>query len=116
MPKAITPPQPPVKAKKLLPDSLRFIIEKLEERKEWKPAEVRRVVLEAGVKQEDLLPWADYGHPASDSYGRRLIYQEGNFEMMAMSWAPGDFSAIHDHGHTQWGAVQVFGPAEHATF
>ena len=116
MPKAITPPQPPVKAKRLLPDSLRFIIEKLEERKEWKPAEVRRVVLEAGVKQEDLLPWADYGHPASDSYGRRLIYQEGNFEMMAMSWAPGDFSAIHDHGHTQWGAVQVFGAAEHATF
>ena len=99
-----------------MPASLRFIVKKLEERKEWKPTEVRRVVLEAGVKQEHLQPWANYGHPAADSYGRRLIYSKGNFEMMAMSWAPGDFSAIHDHGHTQWGAVQVFGPAEHATF
>ncbi len=36
--------------------------------------------------------------------------------MMAMAWLPGDFSAIHDHGHTQWGAVKIFGPAEHATF
>lgn len=116
MPKAITTPQPPVKDKKLLPASLRYIVEKLEERKEWKPSEVRRVVLDAGVRQEDLQPWADYRHPAADSYGRRLIYAEGNFEMMAMSWAPGDFSAIHDHGYTQWGAVQVFGPAEHATF
>jgi hypothetical protein len=35
---------------------------------------------------------------------------------MAMSWVPGDISAIHDHGYTEWGAVQVFGPAEHATF
>jgi SAM-dependent methyltransferase len=33
-----------------------------------------------------------------------------------MSWLPGDFSAIHDHGHTVWGAVQIFGAAEHATF
>ncbi|MCB9265953.1 MAG: methyltransferase domain-containing protein [Lewinellaceae bacterium] len=116
MPKTITKPQPPVKDKDLLPASLRNIVEKLEERKEWKPAEVRRIVLEAGVRQEDIRPWADFGHPVTDSYGRKLIYQEGNFEMMAMSWAPGDFSAIHDHGHTQWGAVQVFGPAEHATF
>jgi len=26
---------------------------------------------------------------------------------------PGDFSAIHDHGSTEWGAVQCFGAAEH---
>ncbi|MEO0604411.1 MAG: methyltransferase domain-containing protein, partial [Myxococcota bacterium] len=31
-------------------------------------------------------------------------------------WRPGAFSMIHDHGHTQWGAVQVFGAAEHACF
>lgn len=45
-----------------------------------------------------------------------MIFKAGNYEIMAMSWLPGDFSGIHDHGHTQWGAVQVFGPAEHATF
>ena len=45
-----------------------------------------------------------------------MIYDGGSFEIMAMSWMPGDYSAIHDHGHAQWGAVQVFGPAEHAVF
>ncbi|NEP52712.1 MAG: cysteine dioxygenase, partial [Moorea sp. SIO3C2] len=28
------------------------------------------------------------------------------------SWAPGDYSTIHDHGASQWGAVQCFGEAE----
>ncbi|MEE8524638.1 MAG: hypothetical protein V3T72_11960, partial [Thermoanaerobaculia bacterium] len=32
------------------------------------------------------------------------------------SWVDGDMAAIHDHGYTQWGAVQLFGRAEHAIF
>ena len=35
---------------------------------------------------------------------------------MVMTWLPGDFSAIHDHGLAQWGAVQCFGQAEHYTY
>ena len=111
-----TAPQPTAKDKALLPASLRYIVEQLEGQRELKPAELRRIVLDAKVQAEDLAPWADYEHPISDSYGRRLIYADSNFELMGMSWAPGDFSAIHDHGYTQWGAVQVFGPAEHAVF
>ena len=65
---------------------------------------------------EDIMPWADFDHPINDSYGRKLIYGGRHFEIMAMSWVPGDVSTIHDHGSTQWGCVQVFGPAEHATF
>lgn len=78
--------------------------------------ELRRTVLEAGVKEEDLMPWADFDHPVADSYGRKLVYKEDNFEIMVMSWQPGDFSGLHDHGFTQYGAVQVFGEAEHAVF
>ena len=33
-----------------------------------------------------------------------------------MSWRPGDYSAIHDHGKAEFGAVKIFGDAEHATF
>ncbi|MBK6620286.1 MAG: methyltransferase domain-containing protein [Saprospirales bacterium] len=80
------------------------------------PAAIRKIVLEAGVRPEDLQAWADFDHPASDSYGRKLAYKGDHFEIMVMSWRPGDASAIHDHGFTQWGAVQVFGPGEHATF
>ncbi len=65
---------------------------------------------------EELVNWEDYDHPLSDSYGRKLVFEDGFFEIMVMSWAPGDVSAIHDHGYTQWGAVQIFGPAEHSTF
>ena len=35
---------------------------------------------------------------------------------MVMSWVPGDVSAIHDHGATQWGAVQCFGAASHWSY
>lgn len=78
--------------------------------------ELRRAVLAAGVREEDLLPWADFDHPVADSYGRKLVYKEDHFEIMVMSWQPGDFSGLHDHGFTQYGTVQVFGEAEHAVF
>ncbi len=99
-----------------LPTSLKYIAEKLEASRHLKPAEMRRIVLDAQVDPRDLEPWADFDHPVADSYGRKLVYKGGHFEIMVMSWRPGDFSTIHDHGYTQWGAVQVFGPAEHATF
>ena len=99
-----------------LPSSLNYIIEELKKHRRLKPAEIRRIILEAKVQPEDLAPWADFNHPVADSYGRKLVYDGGNFEVMVMSWQPGDFSTIHDHGSTQWGAVQIFGPAEHATF
>lgn len=109
-------PLPPVQTINGLPSSLQYIVQVLERERGLRPADMRRTVLEANVAQEDIAPWADYEHSPADSYGRRLIYEGQNFEIMAMSWCPGDFSGIHDHGYTEWGAVQVFGPAEHATF
>ncbi|MCB0632732.1 MAG: methyltransferase domain-containing protein [Saprospiraceae bacterium] len=100
----------------VLPSSLQYIIRSLQEQRELRPSHLTRILHEAEVKAEDLSPWADLEHTASDSYGRQLVYKGGHFEIMVMSWQPGDFSTIHDHGHTQWGAVQIFGPAEHATF
>jgi cysteine dioxygenase len=97
--------------------SLKHIIKTLEEADaQLKPSAIVQLIKEAGVKPEDLEPWQDFDHPVEDSYGRNLIYQGDNFELLTMSWNPGDFSTIHDHGHTVWGAVQIFGAAEHATF
>ena len=97
-------------------DSVKQIILKLKAEKNLKPSAITRILKEANIQVEDLVPWEDFDHPVEDSYGRKLIYQGDNFEIMVMSWNPGDFSAIHDHGNTKWGAVQIFGPAEHATF
>jgi SAM-dependent methyltransferase/predicted metal-dependent enzyme (double-stranded beta helix superfamily) len=71
---------------------------------------------QAQLSADDLMQWSDFNHPKTDSYGRKLVFDNKYFEVMIMSWQPEDFSAIHDHGYTQWGAVQVFGAAEHAIF
>lgn len=71
---------------------------------------------DADIDSSELLPWHDFAHPVQDSYGRKLIKQGRNFELMVMSWVPGDYSAIHDHGTAEWGAVQYFGAADHIIF
>ncbi|MEN8249633.1 MAG: cysteine dioxygenase family protein [Bacteroidota bacterium] len=73
-------------------------------------------VEKAAITEEDLLPFADFDHPVEDGYGRKLAVGEDHFEIMVMSWKPGDFSAVHDHGYTTWGAVQVFGNVMHHSF
>ena len=100
-----------------LPFALLSLIHNLKSHKhQMTPTIVRECLLTANIQAEDLHPWADFDHPVEHSYGRRLVYDGGDFEIMVMSWVPGDFSAIHDHGGTQWGAVQSFGEATHLTY
>ncbi|NES19644.1 MAG: cysteine dioxygenase [Symploca sp. SIO3E6] len=95
------------------PLSIQKLINRLQQTTAFTPAQVKDFVLEASISEQDLMPWADFQHPITDSYGRKLVLDGGHFEIMVMSWLPGDFSTIHDHGATQWGAVQCFGAAEH---
>lgn len=99
-----------------LPQSITWLIEQITSTPPRSPRDATRLVAEAKINASDLLLWADFDHPVADSYGRKLVFDGGFFEIMVMSWNPGDFSAIHDHGHTVWGAVQVFGSAGHAIF
>ncbi len=99
-----------------LPFAIQDLIRSLESESDLNPRKARQLLIKAELKEEDLMHWADFEHPVQDSYGRKMVYDGGFFEMMVMSWSPGDCSAIHDHGYTQWGAVQVFGPAEHSTY
>jgi len=99
-----------------LPLSIQQLVDWINSEKEMTPRKITMLVQKARITAEDLLPWTDYDHPITDSYGRLLVHDGGSYEMLVMSWVPGDFSTIHDHGYTEWGTVQVFGPAEHATF
>lgn len=96
-----------------LPDSLQHLIFLLSQNKNLTTRQVHQSVQQAQIQQRDLMPWATFEHPVTHSYGRKLVYDGGYFEIMVMSWVPGDISAIHDHGATQWGAVQCFGQASH---
>ncbi len=80
------------------------------------PKAIKEIVAQAAVAPEDLLPYADFDHPVEDCYGRKMVYDGGKFEVMAMSWNPNHYSSIHNHGYTEWGIVQVFGPAHHMMY
>lgn len=95
------------------PLSIQHLIELLQQNSNTTPRHVKYCIEQAHVSPEDLIPWADFNHPVTDSYGRKLVFHGGYFEIMVMSWMSGDFSAIHDHGGAEWGAVQCFGQADH---
>lgn len=95
------------------PRRLQTLIEQLQETRRLTPQTVTQMVQAAQISAYDLMRWADFNHPIADSYGRKMVFDGGHFEVMVMSWLPGDISAIHDHGGTQWGAVQCFGYGEH---
>jgi SAM-dependent methyltransferase/predicted metal-dependent enzyme (double-stranded beta helix superfamily) len=99
-----------------LPTSIQKIIAFFHSETNLTPAMIEKAIQDADVKAQDLMPWADYEHPAEDGYGRKMVFKGDSFEIMVMSWNPGDFSGIHDHGYTQFGAVQLFGEADHAIF
>ncbi len=92
------------------------LLHRLETTAHLDPDGAATLLQEANIDPIDLLPWYDFEHPGQDSYGRKLVKQGRNYELMVMSWLPGDYSAIHDHGIAEWGAVQYFGAADHIIF
>ncbi len=99
-----------------LPEKVRRLVEAIAACDRLTPTTTRLLLEASKITAEDLESWADFDHPKADSYGRKMIYDGGCFELMVMSWAPGDMASIHDHGYTQWGAVKMLGRAEHAIF
>jgi len=77
---------------------------------------INQIVRSYRLHEDDLISYATFDHPCSESYGRRVICDHGNFKVMLMSWAPGDFTAIHNHGYTEWGCVLFFGEATHRMY
>ncbi len=99
-----------------LPQSIEYLIASLLSSENLTPELVRQLIVDANIQEDDLLLWETFNHPVTHGYGRKLVFDGGYFEIMVMSWRPGDFSAIHDHGFTQWGAVQSFGRARHISY
>lgn len=99
-----------------LPLSISSLIEKIGNKKDLSPSQIISFIKEANIQAQDLAEWSDFDHDINEGYGRKLIYQHDHYEIMVMSWAAYDATAIHDHGSTDWGAVQVFGELEHVTY
>ena len=100
----------------LLPNSLGDLVSQLERQQACAPERAASLLYALDITADALRPWWDFEHNKRDSYGRLLVHAGANFELMVMSWMPGDYSAIHDHGEAEWGAVRYYGSADHAVF
>ena len=100
----------------VIASTLAQFIHKLETTEHLDPDRAATLLQDANIDPRELLPWYDFEHPVQGSYGRKLVKKGRNYELMVMSWAPSDYSAIHDHGIAEWGAVQYFGAADHIIF
>ncbi|UKN03383.1 cysteine dioxygenase family protein [Paracrocinitomix mangrovi] len=99
-----------------LPVSVSKLIESIGDQTTFTPKEIIRLVKDADIKKKDLMEFAHFDHDKKEGYGRHLVHKGKNFEIMVMSWAPLDATAIHNHGYTEWGAVKTFGKLEHTSF
>ncbi|PKP01894.1 MAG: hypothetical protein CVU14_04345 [Bacteroidetes bacterium HGW-Bacteroidetes-9] len=77
---------------------------------------VSEIVESNRITENDVAQFVSYNHLPNESYGRQLIYDNGNFKILLMSWKSGDFTAIHNHGYTEWGCVYFFGEATHRLY
>jgi len=68
------------------------------------------------IKPESLSKYQDFTHGNDKSYGRKVVYEGANFIVYVMSWAPGDFTAIHSHGFSDWGSVVFFADTNHRLY
>lgn len=99
-----------------LPIEILDLISKLDALNSFEPAELLKVLKSSKITKTSLLPWSTFDHNPKEGYGRREVYKGDNFEIMVMSWCPGDYTAVHNHGIAEWGAVKVFGKLEHINF
>ena len=99
-----------------LPPCILSIIHALESTQEHDNQALLKLLDRTDFSENALLEYNTFSHPKEDSYGRNTLYQGKYFSIYIMSWSPGDFTAIHNHGHSEWGAVYFFGDAEHRTY
>jgi len=78
--------------------------------------EVKTVIEGLNFSPQDLEKYAMFDHPKNESYGRNMVASGTGYEVLVLSWNPGDCSGIHSHGKTIWGTLEVFGNFDYYIF
>lgn len=102
--------------KKSLPSSIIQLIKEIQENVPKNSNQLAGIVQNHPVIRDEVLPFHTFNHSAKESYGRRELFKSDAFCMYLMSWCPGDFTAIHDHGTTQWGCVLALDDFTHRLY
>lgn len=101
---------------KVYSKNLRRLIQDIKHQKFLTSPLVSEIVENNHISESDVAGYVSYNHLPNESYGRQLIYDNVNFKILLMSWKSGDFTAIHNHGYTEWGCVYFFGNATHRLY
>lgn len=99
-----------------LPDQIRTLINQLEKDNNLSNETLVQRLKKQDLADSDFVDFADFNHSPELSYGRTKLYQGLNFVIYLMSWAEGDFTAIHNHGQSDWGAVCFLGEMNHRLY
>ena len=102
--------------KEHLPNCIRELSSELENHGKMDNSLVSQILSGIKLQEKELESYVYIDHPTHESYGRRLIWDNGDYKILLMTWRPGDFTAIHNHGYTEWGGVYFFGDATHRLY
>jgi cysteine dioxygenase len=102
--------------RKDLPQSIQRIICELNQVPMPDKQTLNKLVLGSGIGEKEFASFSRFDHPINMSYGRRELYRNERFKILLMSWRANDFTAIHNHGATEWGCVFFMGSATHRIY
>ena len=75
-----------------LPELLEFLLSK--KACDFEGSDIDDYWASTHLAEDCLLPFI---HFREDTYGRNLVYRGEHFEILALTWLPGQRTAIHDH-------------------
>jgi len=99
-----------------LPQKFQNLVHGIQEHSQMTPELLKSLVEAQNIEEGDLLPFACFDHDQALSYGRRTLFANQRFGVHVMSWIPGDFTALHGHGHAHWALLMFFGPCTHRVY
>ena len=98
------------------PPRLKALLAEIESTEQISSQLLIRILKSYDLKADDFAEFTDFGHDPRHSYGRTKLHTGKNFVMYLMSWAHNDFTAIHNHGLTDWGAVVFLEDVDHRLY
>lgn len=101
---------------KELPQSIYKIIGELDQIPVLDNKTLVSLVRQTSISEKEFEGLRQFDHPENLSYGRQELYSNQRFKILLMSWRKNDFTAIHNHGATEWGCVFFMGPATHRKY
>lgn len=99
-----------------LSPGLKKLVTTLDQYKSLNGELVESIISTMHLQPDDLESYAELDHPAAISYGRKTVYENDRFKVLVISWIPGDYTAIHNHGSSEWGCILHFGLTVHRIY